>query len=196
MRGDSGNPKYTGKVKWFNNKSGFGFITVVNECELSGKDIFAHHSSIVVKENIYKYLVQGEYVEFTIHQVETKKKDEQLLKKLSLEEYFSIDHNDDHDDDTINIMLQEIKEQQSEEANKEEGNDHNDHKSDKSNDDDDSDNDDDEDDEDISITDHNEEGINNIMMTSFEEEIGLNEAMLESLHVKLLALEEEIEQEK
>jgi len=100
----------------------------------------------------------------------------------------------------MNMMLQEIKEQQGEEANKEEGNDHNDHndhKSDKSNDDDDSDNDDDEeDDEDISITDHNEEGINNIMMTSFEEEIGLNEAMLESLHVKLLALEEEIEQEK
>jgi len=76
MTGDSGNLKYTGKVKWFNNKSGFGFITVVNECDLSGKDIFAHHSSIVVKENIYKYLVQGEYVEFTIQQVETKKKDE------------------------------------------------------------------------------------------------------------------------
>jgi len=76
MTGDSGNPKYTGKVKWFNNKSGFGFITVVNDCELFGKDIFAHHSSIVVKENIYKYLVQGEYVEFTIQQVETKKKDE------------------------------------------------------------------------------------------------------------------------
>jgi cold shock CspA family protein len=76
MTGDSGNPKYTGIVKWFNNKSGFGFITVVNDCELSGKDIFAHHSSIIVKENIYKYLVQGEYVEFAIQQVETKKKDE------------------------------------------------------------------------------------------------------------------------
>ena len=30
---------YTGKVKWFNNKSGYGFITVINDSDLKNKDI-------------------------------------------------------------------------------------------------------------------------------------------------------------
>jgi cold shock CspA family protein len=51
-----------GQVKWFNNKAGYGFITV-NDGEQSGKDIFVHYSTIRVS-NQYKYLVQGEYVEF------------------------------------------------------------------------------------------------------------------------------------
>tara|TARA_Y100000996_G_scaffold316578_1_gene252783 strand:+ start:265 stop:618 length:354 start_codon:yes stop_codon:yes gene_type:complete len=75
MTGESGNSNYLGKVKWFNNKSGFGFITVISSGDLKNKDIFAHHSSIVVKENIYKYLVQGEYVEFSVQKVENKKSD-------------------------------------------------------------------------------------------------------------------------
>jgi len=56
----------TGKVKWFNNKSGFGFITVVSAGDFNGKDIFAHYSAIQNADNQYKYLVQGEYVEFDI----------------------------------------------------------------------------------------------------------------------------------
>jgi len=54
-----------GQVKWFNNKTGFGFITV-NEGEQSGKDIFIHYSTIRVTNSQYKYLVQGEYVEFEL----------------------------------------------------------------------------------------------------------------------------------
>lgn len=54
-----------GRVKWFNTKSGFGFITVING-ENVGDDIFAHHSSVVVTDEQYKYLVQGEYVEFLL----------------------------------------------------------------------------------------------------------------------------------
>jgi cold shock CspA family protein len=54
-----------GCVKWFNNKAGYGFITV-SEGERSGTDVFVHHSSINVKNQQYKYLVQGEYVEFSI----------------------------------------------------------------------------------------------------------------------------------
>jgi cold shock CspA family protein len=61
----STSPLLTGQVKWFNNKAGFGFITVLNEHNaLSGKEIFVHYTSIDVKNNQYKYLVQGEYVEF------------------------------------------------------------------------------------------------------------------------------------
>jgi cold shock CspA family protein len=54
-----------GRVKWFNNKAGYGFITVTDGPR-SGSDIFVHHSTIQVENHQYKYLVQGEYVDFGI----------------------------------------------------------------------------------------------------------------------------------
>jgi len=54
-----------GHVKWFNNKTGYGFITA-REGEHDGKDIFTHYSSIRANDAQYKYLVQGEYVDFNI----------------------------------------------------------------------------------------------------------------------------------
>lgn len=65
---------YTGRVKWFNNKAGYGFITVVSTPQSSdvekNTDVFTHHSSIQVSEEQYKYLVQGEYVQFSLTTVE------------------------------------------------------------------------------------------------------------------------------
>jgi cold shock CspA family protein len=53
-----------GRVKWFNNKSGYGFITAtIDGIE---KDVFVHHSAISVSSSQYKYLVQGEYVQFNL----------------------------------------------------------------------------------------------------------------------------------
>jgi cold shock CspA family protein len=49
---------HTGIVKWFNNKTGYGFIKSGEE------DIFVHHQQLKVQNNMYKYLVQGEYVQF------------------------------------------------------------------------------------------------------------------------------------
>ena len=57
--------RLTGKVKWFNNKAGFGFITVCDG-DHAGKDIFVHFSSIKGENTFYKYLVQGEYVDFDL----------------------------------------------------------------------------------------------------------------------------------
>ena len=54
-----------GRVKWFNNRAGFGFITML-EGEKKGEDVFTHHSGISVDQEQYKYLVQGEYVTFEL----------------------------------------------------------------------------------------------------------------------------------
>jgi cold shock protein len=53
--------KEQGKVKWFNNKKGFGFIE-----RSSGGDVFVHYSAIV--SDGYKTLKEGDNVEFTITQ--------------------------------------------------------------------------------------------------------------------------------
>lgn len=58
----------SGRVKWFNNKAGYGFITIN-----AALDVFVHHSSIKVENQQYKYLVQGEYVEFNLVNVEDSK---------------------------------------------------------------------------------------------------------------------------
>lgn len=48
----------TGKVKWFNNAKGYGFILP----EGGGEDLFAHYSSIQMEG--YKTLKAGQDVEF------------------------------------------------------------------------------------------------------------------------------------
>ena len=61
-------PRLTGRVKWFNNKTGFGFITALTDSEgvKEGSDVFVHHSAVKVSQEQYRYLVQGEYVEFVL----------------------------------------------------------------------------------------------------------------------------------
>jgi CspA family cold shock protein len=54
--------RVTGHVKWFNNKAGYGFISV--DTHSGVRDVFVHHSAINVNQEQYKYLVQGEYVDF------------------------------------------------------------------------------------------------------------------------------------
>ena len=48
-----------GKVKWFNNQKGFGFVVPEG-----GKDVFVHYS--VVQGEGYKTLSAGEEVEFDV----------------------------------------------------------------------------------------------------------------------------------
>ena len=64
----SGSDRLIGRVKWFNNKTGFGFITALTDSEgvREGSDVFVHHSAIKVSQEQYRYLVQGEYVEFVL----------------------------------------------------------------------------------------------------------------------------------
>ena len=53
-----------GKVKWFNNTKGYGFID-----HSSGEDIFVHYS--VIKQDGYKTLTEGQLVDFDL--IETPK---------------------------------------------------------------------------------------------------------------------------
>jgi CspA family cold shock protein len=49
----------SGKVKWFDNKKGYGFIA-----QEAGQDVFVHHTSI--QGEGYKTLQQGEVVNFDL----------------------------------------------------------------------------------------------------------------------------------
>jgi cold shock CspA family protein len=57
--------RFIGQVKWFNNRAGYGFITMTDESGTE-KDVFTHYSTIKMEQSQYKYLVQGEYVEFEL----------------------------------------------------------------------------------------------------------------------------------
>jgi CspA family cold shock protein len=53
--------QYTGKVAWFNNAKGFGFLT-----REGASDVFVHFSAI--QTDGYKTLKEGDSVEFDIVQ--------------------------------------------------------------------------------------------------------------------------------
>ncbi len=63
-----------GKVKWFSNQKGYGFITPE-----SGSDVFVHHSAIQAEG--YKTLAEGDEVEF---EIEKGPKGEQATKVTKL----------------------------------------------------------------------------------------------------------------
>lgn len=56
---------HLGQVKWFDNKLGYGFVTVVSE-EHRGDDIFVHQTNVHPLQSEYRTLVKGEYVSLNI----------------------------------------------------------------------------------------------------------------------------------
>lgn len=50
----------TGKVKWFNDAKGFGFIAQDN----GGEDVFCHHTAI--QSEGFRSLSEGQKVEFEV----------------------------------------------------------------------------------------------------------------------------------
>ena len=64
----------TGKVKWFSNKKGYGFI--LSE---AGQEIFVHYSAI--EGEGYKSLSEGDPVDFEISEGPKGPQAEKVLKK-------------------------------------------------------------------------------------------------------------------
>ena len=63
-------PRNTGRVKWFNNKAGYGFITWSSDG--ADEDLFVHHSALSTDQDQFRYLVEGEYVTFSITEADGK----------------------------------------------------------------------------------------------------------------------------
>ena len=63
----------TGRVKWFNNTKGYGFIG-----QDSGADVFVHYSAISGEG--YKTLQEGDLVEFEVTQGQKGPQAEKVVK--------------------------------------------------------------------------------------------------------------------
>ncbi len=50
--------RYQAVVKWFNPRTGYGFLTDLK----SKEDIFVHHKGITTDSDVYRTLITGEYV--------------------------------------------------------------------------------------------------------------------------------------
>jgi CspA family cold shock protein len=67
----------TGRVKWFNDQKGFGFITP----DGGERDCFVHHSAIQMQG--FRTLVEGDHVEFDIIQGEKGPAAQNVIKLVS-----------------------------------------------------------------------------------------------------------------
>ena len=66
-------PQFTGKVAWFNNAKGYGFLSHDN-----GPDVFCHFTAI--QEEGYKSLKEGEPVEFDVVEGEKGQQADQVKR--------------------------------------------------------------------------------------------------------------------
>lgn len=59
---------YRGRVKWFQPRKGFGFVTLQTGTDETPAttDIFVYHKGIKVQVEQYRFLMEGEYIQFNL----------------------------------------------------------------------------------------------------------------------------------
>jgi cold shock CspA family protein len=62
--------QYLGRVKWFNSRAGYGFISALEASSDLPEEIFVHQSHLKTGKEQYRYLVEGEYVSFSVAESE------------------------------------------------------------------------------------------------------------------------------
>lgn len=68
---DSSAARHVGCVKWFDNRKGFGFINNLS----NNNEVFVHHTGLSSKENCFRTLFPGEYVEYHLYHDEQSNRD-------------------------------------------------------------------------------------------------------------------------
>ena len=68
---DSSAARHVGCVKWFDNRKGFGFINNLS----NNNEVFVHHTGLSSKENCFRTLFPGEYVEYHLYHDDQSNRD-------------------------------------------------------------------------------------------------------------------------
>ena len=59
----SASSRQSGRVKWFDNRKGYGFINNLS----NNAEVFVHHTGLKSQNGVFRTLYPGEYVEFDTH---------------------------------------------------------------------------------------------------------------------------------
>ncbi len=92
----------TGKVKWFNNAKGYGFILP----DEGGDDLFAHYSSIQMEG--YKTLKAGQAVTFDVIEGPKGNHAVNIDSAADAESSAPTEHNEDSEDDPLGAELEAL----------------------------------------------------------------------------------------
>ena len=68
---DSSASRHVGCVKWFDNRKGFGFINNLS----NNSEVFVHHTGLNSKENCFRTLFPGEYIEYHLYHDDQSNRD-------------------------------------------------------------------------------------------------------------------------
>ena len=74
-----------GMVKWFNSQAGYGFIAMKTSGDET-EDLFVHHTGLKTNTDMFRYLVEGEYVGYGVKTIRRSGED-----KLTAYEVTGID---------------------------------------------------------------------------------------------------------
>lgn len=71
-----------GRVKWFNSQAGYGFIEMT-QADGEKIDLFVHHSALTVSGDMFRFLVEGEYVEYVVKHISKSGEDKITASRVT-----------------------------------------------------------------------------------------------------------------